>query len=81
MEIKFRNGYIALYSESLVKNFGRLAGVGDKAKAVAIFPVIIFKNKSYELPHIVNHEKIHFRQEIELLFIGVWKWRHIFIVP
>jgi len=37
---------------------------------MAIFPFIILKNKALKLDKvIINHERIHFRQQLELLII------------
>jgi len=37
---------------------------------MAIFPFIILKEKRLQSDHVlVNHEKIHFRQQLELLII------------
>ncbi len=42
--------------------------------AVAIFPIIII-NKNYKGNLVlVNHEKIHLKQQIELLWIGFFVW-------
>lgn len=38
------------------------------AQAITIFPFIIMKNKDKEI--ILNHEKIHYKQQKELLIIG-----------
>lgn len=65
MKIKFQKGYVAIYSKGLLK----LIGIKN-AKAFAIFPIMGFKDESFETQRIINHEKIHFRQQIELLFIG-----------
>lgn len=38
------------------------------ASAMALFPFMLFKKAAYkEDPIIVNHEKIHFHQQLELL--------------
>lgn len=65
MKIKFKKNYIAIYSKTLLK----FTGVKN-AKAFALFPMIGFKDESFETQRIINHEQIHFRQQIELLFVG-----------
>ncbi len=39
-------------------------------KLLRSFPIIGFKDESFETQRIINHEQIHFRQQIELLFVG-----------
>lgn len=52
--------------------FGYLAGVGNKGKGAAIYPFIFVREVSFATPVLTNHELIHFRQQIETLFIGSW---------
>lgn len=43
--------------------------------ALAIFPFVIFSNKEYAFdPVIRNHEKIHLRQQAELILIFFYLW-------
>ncbi|MDA0177308.1 hypothetical protein OOZ35_07390 [Mesoflavibacter profundi] len=43
--------------------------------AITLFPVIILKNKYLKKDVVLlNHEKIHLRQQIELLIIGFYIW-------
>lgn len=43
--------------------------------AMALWPVIIFKEQQYANdPVILNHEKIHHRQQLELLIIPYYLW-------
>lgn len=44
----------------------------EKAKAAAFFPFIFVRAEKFATPIFINHERIHFRQQLELLFIGVW---------
>ncbi|WP_217277352.1 hypothetical protein [Pedobacter foliorum] len=40
------------------------------ANAMAIFPFIILKNKALKVDKVlINHERIHFKQQLELLII------------
>lgn len=40
------------------------------ANAMAIFPFIILKNKTLKVDKVlINHERIHFRQQLELLIL------------
>ncbi|MDB0600340.1 hypothetical protein PL373_04115 [Tenacibaculum maritimum] len=42
--------------------------------AMAIFPFIFFRKKEYINPKRLNHEKIHLRQQLELLIIPFYIW-------
>lgn len=43
--------------------------------AMAVWPFIFIKDKSLlQDTHILNHEKIHFRQQIELLWLPFFTW-------
>ncbi len=42
--------------------------------AMAIFPFVFFKYTNYINPTILNHEKIHIRQQIELLILPFYIW-------
>jgi len=44
-------------------------------RGVTFFPFVIFKNKEDVLDKVfVNHEKIHLRQQIELLVLPFYVW-------
>lgn len=56
----------------------RVFRIKFKINGLAIFPVIFVANKSQDkFSVLVNHEKIHFRQQLELLFIGFIIWYYI----
>tara|TARA_B110001450_G_scaffold208331_1_gene198987 strand:- start:1236 stop:1568 length:333 start_codon:yes stop_codon:yes gene_type:complete len=42
--------------------------------AMAIFPFIFFKKKEYITPVRLNHERIHIRQQLELLIVFFYMW-------
>lgn len=45
---------------------------------MALWPVIIFKNSGYSEDEIIlNHEKIHHRQQLEMLIIPYYIWYFI----
>jgi hypothetical protein len=44
---------------------------------VAIFPFIIINKKYKDDIWLINHEKIHLKQQIELLWIGFFIWYFI----
>ncbi len=42
--------------------------------AITIYPFIFFRNKASMTPRLINHEKIHLRQQIELLLVFFYLW-------
>jgi hypothetical protein len=71
MEIKKKKGYIAIYGDTLPIKIDRfLMGGNKEIKAAALPPFIFFQDKKFEVPWVVNHELIHFKQNYELLYFG-----------
>ena|SRR5690606_10551563 len=57
--------FIVVLSRLFAKNF----------RGLAVFPFIFLKDKSLKFnPVIINHERIHLRQQIELLWIFFFLW-------
>ena len=50
--------------------FGLFSGFPKAAKAVTVFPFIFVRSKEEMIPWLINHELIHLRQQLELLFFG-----------
>jgi hypothetical protein len=49
--------------------------LGKSFKGVSLWPFVILKNKNLkEDVNFINHEKIHLRQQIELLIIPFYIW-------
>lgn len=67
-----RQKYIEITSPLFVGIIGILTGAGSRAKAAALVPFIITDGSlsGAKKEAIINHELIHFRQQIETLFIG-----------
>ncbi len=74
MIIKVEKGYISITSPKLTWLCGLWSGSPDRARAAAFFPFIIFRSEEDKIPWLINHEKIHFRQQIETLFVGFIIW-------
>jgi hypothetical protein len=45
-----------------------------KIKAIVLFPFIIVSKSTLVDPVLLNHEKIHLRQQLELLVIPFYIW-------
>lgn len=59
---------IIIFSKRLVKIFS----LGN-AEAITLCPFILLSRKETEA-YIINHEKIHIRQQLELLIIPFYIW-------
>lgn len=71
MKIRFEKGYILVISETLIRLYGQISIGSTEAKGAAMFPFLFVKDESFLQPWLINHERIHFRQQLETLFIGV----------
>ena len=75
MRIYRKHHTFIVESETLIKvaGFVSVGRYGAKnAKASAFFPFIFVKSEEYATPLFINHERIHFRQQLETFFIGSW---------
>ncbi len=71
MKVKLRKGYILIISEPLVRIIGRIGTGSSEAKGLAFFPFVFIRSEEFVVPWVVDHERIHHRQEVETLFVGV----------
>jgi hypothetical protein len=67
-----KRGHVLVVSPWLVYLIGLSCGAPSRAKAAAVFPFIIVRSQSEVQPWLINHELIHFRQDVECLFVGSW---------
>jgi hypothetical protein len=44
------------------------------ARGITIFPFILVRKSERGDEYLLNHERIHIRQQIELLLAGFWIW-------
>lgn len=75
MKIYRRHHSLIVQSKTLIKVAGFISAGkygAREAKASAFFPFIFVRAEEYATPLFVNHERIHFRQQLEMLFIGSW---------
>lgn len=70
--MEWKKWYIQVWSNTLVKYAGSLIGLGHDALAFAFWPFLVvrkdFKKNIHE--ELINHEKIHLRQQLEFLIVG-----------
>jgi hypothetical protein len=72
MKIELHRGYILIISPWLTYAGGaiHMNGIAKRVKGFAAFPFIVMKEHSALQPWTLNHELIHFRQQLETLFVG-----------
>ncbi len=71
MRIALKKDYILVVSPAFIRVWGRFTTGSTEAKGAALFPFLFVRDESYLQPWLVNHERIHFRQQFETLFIGL----------
>ena len=49
-------------------------GGGQLPAAMAFYPFVILNSKVVATPDLINHERIHLRQQIEMLIIPFYIW-------
>lgn len=74
MKFKIEKGYISIVSPNLTWLFGLWSGTPKLARAVALFPFIIFSSEKEMVPWIINHERVHLKQQLETGFVGTFIW-------
>lgn len=57
-------------SDIFLNIISKLFFVPFRISAIAIFPFIFIRKEKRENKKLINHERIHIRQQVELLFIG-----------
>lgn len=77
MKVYRKHSALIVESELLIMCIGWLM-VGShgmtEAKAAAFWPFLFIRKPEYATPMFINHERIHFRQQLETFFIGLWLW-------
>lgn len=61
---------MVIISARLCALFAWFSGFSITARAVTVFPFIFVRSKEDAIPWVINHERIHIRQQLELLIIG-----------
>jgi len=74
MKTKIEKGYISIVSPKLTWFCGIWSGSPKLTRAAALFPFIVFRSEEEKVPWLVNHERIHFRQQLETAFVGLLVW-------
>ena len=59
-----------IISSKLTSFFAYFSGYAKTARAVTVFPFIFVRSKDNLISWLINHERIHIRQQLELIFVG-----------
>lgn len=65
---------MVIISDRAIKFFGFILGMADGIRALAFFPFIIIPSTTIIDDVLINHEKIHLRQQLELLVLPFHIW-------
>lgn len=63
-----------IVSNRAIKFFGLILGMGDNIRALAFYPFIFVPTSTSIDDVLINHERIHLRQQKELLLIFFYLW-------
>ena len=65
---------MVIRSDWFLKLLTYFLGGGPLPAAMAFFPFVIINSQVEATPVLINHEKIHLRQQIELLLLPFYIW-------
>jgi hypothetical protein len=63
---------MVIVSDRAIRLFGWILGM--EGAAIAFFPFIICASATKITPTLINHERIHLRQQLEMLIIPFYIW-------
>jgi hypothetical protein len=63
-----------IVSRRAIRFFNFIAGHGFRLNGIALYPFIFLNPDSKITPELINHERIHIRQQMELLVIPFYIW-------
>jgi hypothetical protein len=59
---------------ALLFHIGRRSDNGQPPRAMACWPLIVLRDVDKTTPWVLNHERIHWVQTLELGIVGFWVW-------
>ena len=65
---------MVIRSDIFLKFLTYFLGGGALPAAMAFFPFVIINTQVEATPQLINHEKIHLRQQMELLLLPFYVW-------
>jgi hypothetical protein len=63
-----------IISDRALRFFGLFFGGSDNIRGLAFWPFIFISSKTQIDDELINHERIHLRQQIEMLVIPFYIW-------
>lgn len=63
-----------IVSDRILRFFGLILGGGGQIRGLAFWPFIFVASDTVIDDELINHERIHLRQQIELLVIPFYIW-------
>ena len=65
---------MVIVNDRLLRILTFFLGGGELPAAMAFYPFVIINSEVEITPELVNHEKIHLRQQLEMLIIPFYIW-------
>ena len=65
---------MVIVSDRALKFFGLFFGGSDGIRGLAFWPFIFISSKTIIDDELINHERIHLRQQLEMLIIPFYIW-------
>jgi len=65
---------MVIISDKALKFFGLFFGNSSNIRALAFWPFIFISSKTIIDDELINHERIHLKQQLELLIIPFYIW-------
>jgi hypothetical protein len=65
---------MVIVSDRVLKFFGLFFGGSDGIRGLAFWPFIFISSKTIIDDELINHERIHLRQQLEMLIIPFYIW-------
>ncbi len=63
-----------IVSDKALRFFGLFFGGSKNIRGLAFWPFIFISSKTIVDPELINHERIHLKQQLELLIIPFYIW-------
>ena len=65
---------MVIVNDRLLRFLCSFLGGGELPAGMAFFPFVIINSEVEPTPELINHERIHLRQQIEMLVIPFYIW-------
>ena len=65
---------MVIVSDRFLRFLTFFLGGGQLPAAMAFYPFVILNSRVVATPELINHERIHLRQQLELLIIPFYIW-------